>query len=311
MDGARRRAVAAQEQDRRQEGAQAPVGAADLEAFRVAGDAFRFAFQLRESRKHLVALRDARERTHADAGRARVADDRLRELRLQCRHHFAQPGLRHDRLADRGALLAGLDRHLARDFLHEERELRRSRPRIRSEDGGIERVRLGDEAHGVTHDGRMRAKLRCGRRRTRERDDVLAAEVVEQVADAAADELQGSRGQDPGLDDPTHDELGQVAGRRRGLDDCRHAGEQRWRELLEHAPDREIECIDMHGRAFERHAHVLADEAAALRQRLDAAVQVDMAVRQLTRPLAREHQHRADAAVDVDPGIALGRAGRM
>ena len=34
-----------------------------------------------------------------------------------------------------------------------------------------------------------------------------------------------------------------------------------------------------------------------------------MAVRHLARALAREHQHRADAAVDVDPGIALGRAG--
>ncbi len=41
------------------------------------------------------------------------------------------------------------------------------------------------------------------------------------------------------------------------------------------------------------------------------AVEVDVAVRQLPRALAREHQHRADAAVDVDPGIALGRAGRV
>ena len=50
---------------------------------------------------------------------------------------------------------------------------------------------------------------------------------------------------------------------------------------------------------------------AALRQGLERAVEIDVAVRQLPRALAREHEHRADAAVDVDPGIALGRAGRV
>ena len=65
----------------------------------------------------------------------------------------------------------------------------------------------------------------------------------------------------PRLDDAPDDELGEVGGRGRGLDDRRHAGEQRRRQLLEHAPDREIERIDVHRRAFERHADVLADES--------------------------------------------------
>ena len=72
-------------------------------------------------------------------------------------------------------------------------ELGRSRACIRPEDRGIQRIRFGDEAHGMAHDGRVRAQLRRGRRRARERDDVLAAEVVEQVADAAADQLQCTR----------------------------------------------------------------------------------------------------------------------
>ena len=54
-----------------------------------------------------------------DARDARVADDGLAELRLQRRNHFALHRLRHQRLADRRALLPGLHGHLARDFLDE------------------------------------------------------------------------------------------------------------------------------------------------------------------------------------------------
>ncbi len=65
----------------------------------------------------------------------------------------------------------------------------------------------------------------------------------------------------------------------------------------------------MHGCALERRTDVLADEAAAFRQSLDPAVEEDAAVRQLARTLAGEHQHRADASVDVDPGVGFRRAG--
>ena len=110
--------------------------------------------------------------------------------------------------------------------------------------------------------------------------------MIEQVAEAAADELQRALRQDARLDDAPDDELGEIGRRRRGLHDRRHAGEQRRRQLLQHAPHREVERVDVHRRAFERHADVLADERAALRQRLRRAVDVDAAVRQLARALA-------------------------
>ena len=67
----------------------------------------------------------------------------------------------------------------------------------------------------------------------------------------------------------------------------------------------------MHRRAFERHAQVLADEAALLRQRLHRPLDVHAAVGQLAFALARVHEQRAEAAVDVDRGIAACRAGRV
>jgi hypothetical protein len=143
------------------------------------------------------------------------------------------------------------------------------------------------------------------------RNDVLAAEVVEEIPDAAADELQRTGRQDSGLDDAPHDELRQVARGRRGLHDRRHAGEQCRREFFKHSPDREVERVDVHGGALERHADVLADECAAPGESLERAIEVDAAVREFARALAREHEHRADAAVDVDPGVALRCAGAV
>ena len=73
------------------------------------------------------------------------------------------------------------------------------------------------------------------------------------------------------------------------------------RELLEHSPHRKIERIDVDRRAFARQIQVLPDEAAALREAFEAAVENHLAVRQLTRRLAGKCKDRTDAAIDVDP----------
>jgi len=54
---------------------------------------------------------------------------------------------------------------------------------------------------------------------------------------------------------------------------------------------------------------VLSDKAAAFREALQAAVDIDLTVRQLARALAGVHEQRADTAVDIDPGVSLGGAG--
>ena len=112
-----------------------------------------------------------------------------------------------------------------------------------------------------------------------------------------------------GLDHDPERGFGEIAGRRGRLDDRRHAGEQRRPELLEHPPDREVEGVDVDGDALERGVDVLADEAAALRQRLHLAVDQDPLVGQLAPALGGEGEERAGAALDVDPAVGAGRAG--
>ena len=149
------------------------------------------------------------------------------------------------------------------------------------------------------------------RRRAREGHHVLAGEVLEEVPNCAADQLHRSFRQDRRLDDPPESLLGEVAGLRRRLHDGRHAGEERRGEFLEHPPHRKIEGVDVHRRALERRADVLPHEAAALRQRFDPTIDVHAAVRELPHSLARVHEERANAAVDVDPRIALGGPSRI
>ena len=91
------------------------------------------------------ALRGERAHAHAlDApGRRRLT---LASRVAQPRGHRVEVLARHDRAPDRGALLARLDRHLARDFLDEQVELlvvgrRRRAPRI----AAVERIGLGVE----------------------------------------------------------------------------------------------------------------------------------------------------------------------
>src|ERR1035438_4968342 len=111
-------------------------------------------------------------------------------------------------------------------------------------------------------------------------DAVMTSQMIEQVADASADELHRAFGQYLRLDYPTRNELGQIGGRRCGLNNDRHSGEDRWGQFLEHAPDREIKRIDMHGRAFTGNVNMLADEAAAFGESFYGPVQANTAVRQ-------------------------------
>ena len=133
--------------------------------------------------------------------------------------------------------------------------------------------------------------------------------MLEQVADAADDQLHRALRQNARFDHHPERRFGQVGGGGRRFDDRRDAGEQRRREFLEHPPDREVEGVDVHRHALERGVDMLADEGAALRQRLDRAVEQHMRVGKLAAALRREGEEGAGAALDVDPAVLAGRAG--
>ena len=133
--------------------------------------------------------------------------------------------------------------------------------------------------------------------------------MIEQVARAPTHKLDRTFRKDSRVDHRAKHGLGEIGRHRRRFHNCRHAGEQRRRELLHHAPHGKIEGIDVDRHTLERHAHVPADEGARFRQRLRHAVDIERLVRQLAPALRRIHEERADPAVDVDPRIGLRRAG--
>ena len=130
---------------------------------------------------------------------------------------------------------------------------------------------------------------------------VLTGEVIEEITDTAANELHGALGKNARLDDAAECQLSQISRGGSGLDDSRYSRKKSRRQLLQHAPDGEVERVDVHCRPFERHTDVLAGEAAGFRQAFRRAIEVDMGVGQLAHALARIHEERGDAAVDVDP----------
>ena len=155
----------------------------------------------------------------------------------------------------------------------------------------------------------MLAQLERGAGRAGKGDHVLAGQVLEKIPHSAAHQLHGACGQQARCQDAAEHALGEIAGLGGRFHDRRHPGQQCGRQLLQHPPYREVEGIDVHGRPFQGCADVLADKAAALGQPLEGAVDVDAAVGQLARALARVHEQGADAAVDVHPGIGLGGTG--
>jgi hypothetical protein len=251
----------------------------------------------------------AGERAHGNAFLARVADadlgepggDRLLDgIDMLGRRHGA---------ADGGAFLPRLNRHLPDDFLHEQVEFGRSRGCVGAQDRGVEAVAFGDEAHALPGDHRVRLKFYRGLRRAGEGNHVLKRQMLEQVAGRAHDQLQRAGRQYVGFDHDADGMLGEIAGGRRRLYHRGHPGEDGGAKLLQHAPDGEIEGVDVNRDALQRREDVLADEGAALRQRLHVAVDQDALVGEFAASLRGKGKKRAGAALDIDPAVGPRRAG--
>ncbi|MDT4825452.1 hypothetical protein FQZ97_587380 [compost metagenome] len=257
---------------------------------------------------HVGLLGVGRQGAHLHAFHGRVADDHLGEALAQALCHRIDVFCRDDGAADGSALLPGLDRHLAGDFLDEEVELRIVRGDFRGEDGAVQRVRLGVEGDGVAHQVGVHPQLGGGVGRTGEGHHVLALQAVQQVAGAADHQLQATFREQAGFVHQAHGGFSEIAGGGGGFDDARHAGEEARRELLQHAPDREVEGVDVHGQAAARHQDMGAGEGALLAQRHGRTFVDDVSRRQLAGADAGVAEQGAAAALDVDPAVGAGGA---
>ena len=141
--------------------------------------------------------------------------------------------------------MPGLGDHFVAHFLDVEVELLGAGLCIGAENGHVQRIGFRREGDRFTDDARVLLQhfgrcLGAGKR-----DRVLAGEVIEEVADAAADQLHAAFRENARFDDAPNHQLGQVSRARRRLDDGRHAGKECGREFFEHAPTREIERVDV------------------------------------------------------------------
>ena len=265
------------------------------------------------ARKHVRALRKAHQRTHADA---LAPADRPRQ---PCRGRPRAPRAIASTNSGAGTSALRMAVHFCPAFTVISRTTSRMNRSNSALPGAASAPRMLElsESVSATNGTEWRTTRGCARSFA-----AVVAEPVKQTmswqvrwsnrfAETAAHELQRALGQDAGLDDTPHDKLGEIGGRRRRLHDHGNAREHRRRQLLEHAPDRKIERVDVHGGAFARHIDMLADEAARSwtvprRRHRDTG-----GVCELPRTLAREAEYRAYAAVDVDPGVVLGGAGAI
>ena len=217
-------------------------------------------------------------------------------------------GLGDEGAADRGALLSGLDGHLGDDAGDEEVEFLGAGGGIGTEQGEVQRVRLGEEAGAALGHAVESRQLAGGVRGTGERNRVLFGEVVEERGDVTVDQLDRAVGEQTGFDHVVDDRAGQVGGVGGGFDDDRDAGDEHRSELLEHAPDGEVEGVDLQRESLPGGEDVATDEGAVLRQALDSAVEVDGRVRHLAAGDAGVGEEGADSAFDVNEGVALSGA---
>ena len=300
-------AVAVQ-QHRAEEGPRNPLQGLPAKGAVVAVDHLACAGEGGDPLAHLRALRPAGKRPHSDPRVVRVADHHLVEAPGEGIRDRGHQGAGHDGAADRRALLPCLGRHLPRHLLDVELELGRPGRRVGTEQRRVEGVGLHGESDAVSKNGRVPLERQARGRRPGEADRVLALQVVEQVPDTAADQLQRPFREQAGLHHaPEHPlrEVGRLAG---GLDDGGHPRDQGRTQLLQHPPAGKVECVDVDGGPLQGDVDVLADETAFAGEGLGLAVDVQVGVGHLPAPLAGVGEERPYAPLDVRARVGARRA---
>ena len=133
--------------------------------------------------------------------------------------------MRNEDAAYACAALARLQGHFFPDFFDENIPLRLIGCNIVAEYDAVQRVCFHIERNIFFQDLLIGFQHKPGRGGTGEGHHILRGNMIEQVAGASADQLQGSLGQNARRDDLLYDGFGQVTGDRCGLNNRRHAGQ--------------------------------------------------------------------------------------
>ena len=188
-----------------------------------AKDETRLGLKFARFSSNVLKLAHTRKCAHRDALNLRIADDDLGKPRHNCRFGGVQIFGRNEGATNGSTLLSCLRRHLADDFLHEKVKFRGVRGGVGPQHGCIERVTFGDEAHRFPRNDGMRLQLLRGIGRAGERYEILASEVIEQVAHWTDHELKRARRQDIRFNHDADRCLGDIGSGRCRLHDNGHS----------------------------------------------------------------------------------------
>ena len=153
----------------------------------------------------------------------------------------------------------------------------------------------------------MQAHLVGGLGRAGERHHVQRLQRIQQARRAATDDRQGAGREDASVDHVLHHALGQPGGGGAGLDDHRHAREQRGRRFFPQAPRRKVKRIDQERHAACGHQHMLRLEQRVFAQAHHVGVYQMVALAQRFAEFGVSAQGK-DAAVNVHRRVVLHRA---
>src|SRR5712692_3590000 len=150
----------------------------------------------------------------------------------------------------------------------------------------------------------MRANACRSITRASKGNDVLLANVAEQVASRAADDGNRSRRQDIRLYNIFHHSVRQPSCGGSGLHDDGDTGEQCGGSLFAETPGRKVKRIDENGGALRGHQKMLPHESVALRERNQGALLQHFPVRQRPADFG-VILHGVKGAVHIEGGIGL------
>ncbi len=174
--------------------------------------------------------------------------------------------LRHDNAADGGTFLSGLGGHLTYNLANEQGELGLFRRHVFSQHAAVQGVGFHGERDRVCHNIRVNTQGLAGAGGAGKRHHILAVEMVQQIARAAADQADGAVRHQTALHDRFHHRLRHLRGGGSGFDDRRHPGKPCGGEFLQHAPAGEVEGVNMYRHARFRCQHMACRKAAFFRQ---------------------------------------------
>ena len=286
----------------REEGAAFELRADDFGGFGGPKHTFSLRLDVLDLVQDVLALGFPDEGTHPHAICLGVANRGFGQLPHQGFLHRVHDTFRDKNASDSRALLTALHGHFFAHFFDKQVKLRRAWHRIGAQNRRIQGVGLHVERHGELGDARVGFEHSARGGRSREGHHVALVNVVQDVSGGTTNQLERARREDAAFVNGGHHALGEKGGHRGGFDDGRNACQPIDSHFFQHAPDREVEGVDVHSDPLFGDQQVVSSECPLFSKWHEIAVGRKGCVGQLPAKACIGKQI-ANASFNVDPRI--------